>query len=188
MSDRRLEILDSAYRIVGSDGIESLHARTIAAELEINHATVHYYFRTRSDLLVGLADFALQRLEADRARLMTKVTDAVDRVEVELAIAEFYGKKKNPWVKVLVGLLTVSQADPAVRKAVTPLLKTWRSGIASSVAEAVKAKKIKATAMGRAELLADLLLGLTLSAQYTPKSVAMSENLDAVFEAMFPAK
>jgi len=55
MTGRREMIAAKAYEMMGDFGLESVHARTVASELEINHATVHYYFPRRVDLLLGVA-------------------------------------------------------------------------------------------------------------------------------------
>ena len=57
----RENILDSALRIIGTNGIYSLTHRSVAKEAKVAHSTVSYYFRTIDDLTVG----AFKKLIAD---------------------------------------------------------------------------------------------------------------------------
>ncbi len=69
-SPKRELALEAAYDIVAEEGLEGLHARSVAARIGVNHAAVHYYFKKRSDLLLALADFALAKFARDREAVL----------------------------------------------------------------------------------------------------------------------
>src|SRR5215475_12227879 len=54
--ERRVELLEAAYTLVGEKGLEGLRTRDIAARAGVNISTLHYYFGTKEDLLAALLD------------------------------------------------------------------------------------------------------------------------------------
>ena len=49
-SETAERILQAAYRRLAADGYARLNMRDIAAEAEVNHAMIHYYFGSKEDL------------------------------------------------------------------------------------------------------------------------------------------
>jgi AcrR family transcriptional regulator len=58
------EILDAAERIVDRDGLHSLSMPTLARELGCGVTSIYWYFRSKDDLVVALADRVEQHLYA----------------------------------------------------------------------------------------------------------------------------
>ena len=56
MPDRRESLVDAAYSLIAERGLEGLRTRDIAARAGIHHATLHYYFPTKEDLVKAVAD------------------------------------------------------------------------------------------------------------------------------------
>ena len=46
----------AAYRLIAERGLEELRTRDIAAEVGINIATLHYYFRTKEQLIAAVVE------------------------------------------------------------------------------------------------------------------------------------
>ncbi|MBS1707303.1 MAG: TetR/AcrR family transcriptional regulator, partial [Armatimonadetes bacterium] len=157
MKTRRPDILKAAYDLMGVQGLESLTARNVAAELGINHATVHYYFPHRSDLLAGIAEFTVDQLRRDRTRFQAGAEKPIDKIEAELALAEAYCRKGSRFVKVLAGLYVASVAEAALRKKLSVIWSEW-SGLLVELTASAKTKKDTPFADG--ELLCATFLGL----------------------------
>ena len=132
MKTRRSDIQKAAYDLVGVHGLEALTARSVAQELQINHATVHYYFPHREDLLDGVADFAQEQFRKDRVKFLEGARTASERLESEIALAEAYCKKTSRFAKVLAGLYVASVAIPGLRKKLQVLWKEWAVGVAEA--------------------------------------------------------
>lgn len=61
--ERRQALVEAAYRCIAQDGFEGLRTRVVAAQADMTHATLHYYFATKEDLLEAVIDYAIfQRL------------------------------------------------------------------------------------------------------------------------------
>ena len=58
---RRQALVLAAYRRVAKQGFEGLRTRDIAADVGVNVATLHYYFRTKEALIRAVVDHAMER-------------------------------------------------------------------------------------------------------------------------------
>lgn len=183
MAGRRTEILEAAYNLMGTQGLESVHARTVAAKLKINHATVHYYFRTRPELLAGIAEYAVSRLAADRKAVGEAATPG-DTVENEMALAEAYSRRNSRFAKVLLALTAALPSTPELRDPLMTLWAAWRAPLEDAVP---KAKFRRSSPYNDAETLAAQLFGLMASAHMTDGEMAVEQKLDQIFDSLFKA-
>ncbi|GAB3459870.1 TetR/AcrR family transcriptional regulator [Actinophytocola sediminis] len=55
----RRRALEAALEIVDSDGLEALSIRRLATALGVNGASLYHHFRSKEDILVGVADMVL---------------------------------------------------------------------------------------------------------------------------------
>lgn len=182
MKTRRSEIMKAGYDLMGQKGLESVHARSVAAELGINHATVHYYFPKRIDLLVGVADYALEQFQRDRLKFREGLDTDGDKLEAELALAEAYCKKSSRFAKVLAGLYVAAVEYPELRKRLLVLWKEWSESVTALTAGA-KVKKASPYANG--ELLTATLFGFALTSHLTDGKFDAKSHIDDVFASMF---
>jgi AcrR family transcriptional regulator len=177
--DRKGQILAAAYEIVGEDGLEGLHARSVAAKVGINHAAVHYYFATRNDLLVALAEYTLVRFSADRDKLIANTTDPATRIEAHLAQAEAYCKTKSRFVKNWTSLFVAAIADEKIRKILADQLLDWTKTVKSDVESGGQQVK-KSSPFVNPELLVGSLLGLLLLCHTMGPKFDPTDQLDLI--------
>ncbi|MGE0001774.1 MAG: TetR/AcrR family transcriptional regulator [Fimbriimonadaceae bacterium] len=182
MKDTRSSIQKAAYDMMGTSGLEEVHARTVAASIKINHATVHYYFPKREDLLVGVADFAMQTLHEDRKRFQAGVTDAKGKIGAEMSLAEAYAKKGSRFAKVLAGLVVASSGSAKLKKKVKDLFAEWASVCTKEMAGA---KPKKGAALADPDLMMATLFGLALGNLALDGSVNVEAKLDTVYDSLF---
>ncbi len=182
MANRRDEILEAAYNLMGRAGLEEVHARTVAAELGINHATVHYYFAKRPDLLVGIAEFAREQLQRDRQKLNGDAAGPSDIMDNELALAEAYARSQSRFGKVMVGLCAASVSTPELKKPVEALWKEW-SDLHAKIVPDLKLKK--RSPFQDPMLLSSSLFGVVAAAHVSEKALSPAEHLDRIYASMF---
>jgi len=123
--NRRAQLLLAAYEIVGKKGLEALHARTVAQVVQVNHATVHYYFPKRVDLLVGLCQALENRYEQDLKHVSQEAKTARDRIEARAVLFEAYCRPTSRFIKVFNALTVAAVDEPLVHDAVNGLLTKW---------------------------------------------------------------
>lgn len=137
--NRKDQILSTAYEIAGKAGLENLHARTIGAELGINHAAVHYYFAKRIDLLIALCEYSLKRFEGDLERVCSNRTTATQRLEAHIALYEAYARPTSRFFRVLASLFVASAAEAELKAKLvhvqTVQMERLRDHLTAAVAE-----------------------------------------------------
>jgi len=57
-SETAERILKAAHRRLAADGYARLNMRNVAAEAEVNHAMIHYYFGSKDQLVIAVLDAA----------------------------------------------------------------------------------------------------------------------------------
>lgn len=162
MPGRRDEIAAKAYEMTGDKGLESVHARTVAAALGINHATVHYYYPRRVDLLKAVAEEALRRLAVDRAVFYEGSKKAEEKLAADFELAEDYSMKGSRFYRVIQGIFVASLEEAALKPLAKKIFAAWAEGIGKNLSEA---KTKKSSPFGEGQLLAATLLGIGLVAQ-----------------------
>jgi len=182
MKTSRGDIKQAAYNRMGNLGLESLHARTVAADLNINHATVHYYFRRRIDLLEGVAQFAFEQLKTDRAKFREGFSRPGDLLESELALAEAYAKPSSRFVKVFAGLYVASVENPKLKKILQQIWTEWLAAIADVMPGA---KTRKGSPYSDPEMLLSHLFGIAVAAHMLEGKFKPGSKIDAVYGSLF---
>lgn len=75
LSERELELVRSAYRVVARQGVHRVSLQDIADEAEVSKGLLLYHFRTKDQLLLATMRWALVRT-AERIREATAATDS----------------------------------------------------------------------------------------------------------------
>lgn len=120
-ADRREEILGAAQEIVHEGGIEALHARSIAAKIGVNHAAVHYYFKTRDDLVLALCERLGRQLADDRAAAL----EGPDRLKGHFHQARSYCQTDSAFIAVFLACWQYAQSHPATHTELVRLVREW---------------------------------------------------------------
>ena len=59
--ERRQALVGAAFRSIAERGFEGLRLRGVAAEVGIDHSTLHHYFPTKEDLVAGVVEYATRQ-------------------------------------------------------------------------------------------------------------------------------
>jgi AcrR family transcriptional regulator len=135
-ADRRRELLEAAFALVGERGLEGLRTRAIAARAGVNVATLHYHFGTKEALLVALVRHASDKFAEGpppRRGRSAMPPPATLRGHLERAWATF---QSTPHLAaVLQELVLRSQRDAATRAAFRALYEGWNGLVEAVLAE-----------------------------------------------------
>jgi AcrR family transcriptional regulator len=128
--ERRDDLVRAAFACLAADGFEGLRTRSVADRAGVNIATLHYYFPTKESLIGGVAAFIASRFITLHAPQKRSVgSQALDRLQQEIADAQFYRAKHSDLAAVLCELQLRGRRDPAIRKIIEPLFGHWQKGI-----------------------------------------------------------
>lgn len=176
------QIRRAAYDILGTEGLEELHARTVAKAIGINHATVHYYFPHREDLIVAVAEYTLHQLIRDRMQFQKGAKTSREKLESEIALTEAYCRPQSRFIKVLACLYVAGVGSERIRGKTAAIWDEWRSLIADQLnSGALK----DGTPYTDPDLLLSTFFGLGLASHMLGEKLDGQKQLDGVFSSMF---
>lgn len=135
--EARERLLAATFRLLVRDGYARLSTRDIAAEAQVNHAMVHYYFGTKDKLVIAALDEANQSLVARQERMYRAPGGFAEKWALARA---FYAEDlASGFVRVQLELWAASISHPTLRDEVLPRLLEWRRVIHTAVREALAA-------------------------------------------------
>ena len=180
-ADRKEQMLAAAYEIVGTEGLEGLHARSVAAKIGVNHAAVHYYFPKRSDLLLAVTAYAVRRFSSDRQKLLGAATSTTVRLDAHLAQAEAYCKPNSRFLKNWISFYVASICDRSLQTELARHLREWSASVGVDIQSGGKTGAVKpASPFANSDLLVATLLGLMVCAQTIGSGYDVGEKLDLI--------
>jgi len=180
---KRDEILQAGYEILGSEGLEGLHARTVAAAVGVNHAAVHYYFPQRRDLLLGVLEYLCERFESDWQAFHARGTGKSGALAMSLAQATAYGKPASRFWKAWASLFVAAQSDEAILKRLQRHFTSWSKRLASELNAAAPAR-VKSGPWAQPGVLPAALLGMGIASQLMPNEMSAQARFAPLTEAL----
>jgi AcrR family transcriptional regulator len=141
---RRQALILAAYRRVAEAGFEGLRTRDVAAEVGVNVATLHYYFRTKESLIRAVVGHAMarfrttfvpgrspgaqleahfsgvRRLVRNEPELFAVMGELAQRSARDPVIAVIFKETHDTWHSALRGMLKHARAEGLVNQAVDP--------------------------------------------------------------------
>lgn len=139
--ETRSKLLAATLKLLARDGYIRLSTREIAAEAEVNHALVHYYFGTKDQLVIIALDEANRALIERQERMYA----APGGFAAKWALARAFYEEDlaSGFVRVQMELWAASISNPKLREDVVPRLLEWRRVIRAVVREALAAYRVE---------------------------------------------
>lgn len=135
VADTEARILDAAFRRLHEDGYARLSTRDIAAEAGVNHALIHYYFRTKDRLVMAALDEANRRLLDRQGRMYSAPGGFAEKWAQARA---FYQQDlASGFVRVQMELWAASLSNVALRQEFLPRFMSWRRIVEGGVRDAL---------------------------------------------------
>src|SRR5262249_49648003 len=132
-------LVDAAYHLIAEGGFEKLRTRDVAARAGVNIATLHYYFKSKEDLIGAV----VERVHYELATMHSPAFDNNEMTPLQELREEFldmrYQIQHAPETYlVLFELFTRSRRDPALSAMLREMEWDWRNHIASYLTEGVQ--------------------------------------------------
>lgn len=181
--NKREEMLRAGYEILGSEGLEGLHARTVAAAVGVNHAAVHYYFPQRRDLLLAVLEYLCERFEADWQNFHARAIGKTGALEMSLAQATAYGKPASRFWKAWASFFVAAQTDEAILKRLQRHFTSWSKRLTAEVQSAAPARA-RSGPLAQPGVLPAVLLGMGMASQLLPNEMSAQARFAPLTEAL----
>ncbi|MDL4775219.1 TetR/AcrR family transcriptional regulator [Actinomadura xylanilytica] len=142
--ERRNALVQAAYQCLAEGGFERLRMRDVAAQVGIDHSSIHHHFPTKQDLVVAVVDYAtgqfrsttppdggpVERLRDHLATLRQKIADQPElhivlreldlRARRDSELREIIASREEGWRNSLRALLTDAAAAGALGPGLDP--------------------------------------------------------------------
>ncbi|MFF4413453.1 TetR/AcrR family transcriptional regulator [Streptosporangium sp. NPDC001559] len=137
-------LVQAAYRCLAEGGFERLRMRDVAAQVGIDHSSIHHHFPTKQDLVIAVVDHttrqfwsttppdgsSVERLRGHLAALRQKIVDQPElhivlreldlRARRDPELREIIAGREEGWRNSLRALLTDAAAAGALAPGVDP--------------------------------------------------------------------
>jgi AcrR family transcriptional regulator len=154
VSERRIQLLEAAVRVIAQDGVRGLRVEKLAAEAGVSTALISYHFKDRA----GILRAALEHVN-HRAQTYTDMTSDDPRAQLEqMLLGELQDTGVVRETSVVWGELRASAAfHEELRATLLATTNAWNADVAALVRQANPGLD----ALAAAERLTALLEGLS---------------------------
>jgi AcrR family transcriptional regulator len=125
--DRRQALVAAATACIAEKGFEGLRLREVAAEVGINHATLHHYFPTKEHLIAAVVEETTRQFHTS----MPDADGAAARLAGHLAVLARLMLERPGLVRVLRELDLRAARDPAIRAMIDRAQEGWVESLAA---------------------------------------------------------
>ncbi|MDD7921882.1 TetR/AcrR family transcriptional regulator [Actinomycetospora callitridis] len=159
--DHRAEIVRVATATIARDGLPALRVRAVAREVGVSHATLHYYFPTKADLVAAVLHGLIYEGIAVPLVERSTATTALDELRGVLhGVVAGYGDDAR--TAAMLELLRHGDADEVVAS-LGRYMDRWRGYLVALVARGQAAGELRADL--DPDATAGLLMEFCLGAQ-----------------------
>jgi AcrR family transcriptional regulator len=132
--ERRQALVRAAFGCIAERGFEGLRLRDVAAEVGIDHSTLHHYFASKQDLVAGVVDYATRQFWPT----MPAEGGAIDRLGYHLAALGRMIREQPALFTVMGELDLRARRDPAIRAIIDRHEQGWRIVLEEVLGRAAK--------------------------------------------------
>ncbi len=181
---RREQILRAAFDVAARAGIGGVTLRAVAAEAELSHALVLFYFGRKERLMHELLEWLLANTSVlhvsdDIARL----PNALDRLHALLQQEMLRVSHEPRHTRLFFEYWAFGARDPSIRARISAELERYRAAFRTIMEELLVAEPATyagATADGLAAVAVSWIQGCAVQAMTDPESFDTDEYLAAV--------
>jgi TetR/AcrR family transcriptional repressor of nem operon len=122
---RRDELVEAAFRLVATTGLEGLRLRDVADAVGIDHSTLHHHVATKQELIEAIAEYTVGPLRTT----MPTEGEPGSRLGGHLATLHGLMVKRPELFTVSAELDLRARRDPAVRAVMGQHEAGWRAAL-----------------------------------------------------------
>jgi DNA-binding transcriptional regulator YbjK len=181
---RRAELLEAAIHLIGSQGIDGVTHRAVAAAAGVPPASTSYYFRSKDELI----DEALRTLAEREIELLRRRREALGDAVADLdvtaaALADWIEEQMTPAGTVAMLAQYQLQLEAARRPEAREILRAWKDGtdeLAETAMRSLGARDVRTAAILLICAIDGLRLRLMASGHEPLQGAALRDALRAL--------
>jgi AcrR family transcriptional regulator len=113
--ERRRELAEAVWRVIGRDGVADVSIRTVAAESGWSPGALRHYFATRDELLAFASELVIARA-SERIRGLDPPGGLRDQVGAVLRQTMPLDAERHTEASIMFSFLTLGLGDPALAR------------------------------------------------------------------------
>lgn len=172
------KILQAAFAVIAENTINKTRMHLIAERSGMVQSNVHYYFKTKKDLLLAVLDMLQDTFTTERQHIV-----ADDSGSIRDKLKEFLEQKKHiildvpEYDRVQIDYWSSGQVDEQINAAFIESNRVWREHISDVIS-----CHFPALPEERRSLLASVMISMMMGASLQYLSSPSSFDLDQYFE------
>jgi len=136
-ADSRRHLVLAAYQLIAEKGFEGLRTREVADRVGLNHATLHYYFPKKEDLVRGVVDYLIQQFISEQSSQSLSEGSPVDLLRAEFV--KIMRLHKRPEMIIVLNELSLrALRDPIIAKLLAIMDRGWWSYLSDILRKGVQ--------------------------------------------------
>lgn len=182
---RREQIVDALFECLARKGHEKVTVKDIARRAKLHYGVIHYYFKSKDEIVSAMADSIIARYERLLAERIQDLPSAAERlrVSIDFLVDEFiFDRRLN---RVFYNLVQMAFERKTVRTALRKQLRVYRERIAEAVREGTEDGELaEREASETASLMVALVEGMALQWMVDPESLERDKIRRLIEETM----
>jgi TetR/AcrR family fatty acid metabolism transcriptional regulator len=134
MTDRQIEIIDAAGKILSESGVIGLTIKNLAKEMRFSEAAIYRHFSSKEQIILGMLQYLAETLEKIYVDSYLPEDKPEDKL-VQLFKDKFQFFKNHPHFAVVVFSDGLMESSEKINKAIHLLMKIKSKHITSIVRE-----------------------------------------------------
>ena len=133
-SDAEARILDAAFKVVNERTISGTRVHLIAKECGMVQSNLHYYFKTKRDLLVALLDSLQDMFTETRLDMMSRFPDTLSgQLQGILEQKKYIITEAPEYDRVQMDYWNQGQIDSTINQSIDNSYRRWREHICETI-------------------------------------------------------
>jgi AcrR family transcriptional regulator len=164
---RKLEILETYYRVLLEQGFEGTSIGKIASRMNIHPSLIIHYFKTKENMTIELVDLLIEKYEAPEFLQFDHIDDLEHRFQalIDTVFSFEWSRTIDPGLHF--GFYYLSFRNPKIRKAYEAMIQRFRDYLERELSFYQQAGIVKTNdAKSAAGIIVTLMEGLEFHAQF----------------------
>lgn len=182
---RRQQIIEALFDCLAESGHETVTVKDIAQKAKLHYGVIHYYFKSKDDIVSAMADFIISKYESLLMERIGSPSSASEklRLATDFLVDEFiFNRRLN---RVFYNLVQMAFERETVREALRKQLRVYRGHIAEVVTEGIESGEFSFPHGARmASLMVALVEGMALQWVIDPKNLEREEAHELIRETI----
>lgn len=155
-SDRQIEIIVAATKLISERGIQNLTTKNLAAEMGFSEPALYRHFKNKTDILKSVLLYYRHQLKIGLENILSEKTTGVEKIN-GLIDFQFYHFTKHPAIVMVIFSETSFQYEDSLSNTVLMLLNQKKVMLESIIQKGQQDKSIRDDI--KSAQLADIIMG-----------------------------